>query len=171
MNKDIDVSRVILRTAGLIIHPWRQTDLDDLFAYASVVDVGRMAGWNPHRSIEESADVLRRFIADKKTFAPEYNKKVIGSLGIEKYNELKFPEFSDLACRELGFVLAKDYWGKSLMPEAVRAVCRYLFEEVQLDLILCEHFKWNKQSARVQQKCGLNSIKKSTILLKAVIRK
>lgn len=41
------------------------------------------------------------------------------------------------------------------MPEAVKEVIRYLFEEVGLDVIFCGHFLWNKQSQRVQEKCGL----------------
>ena len=40
------------------------------------------------------------------------------------------------------------------MPEAVREVIRYLFEEVGLDVILCGHFLSNRQSQRVQEKCG-----------------
>ena len=75
-------------------------------------------------------------------------------MGIEEYDEVKFPELSDLNCREIGYVLAKDYWGKGLMPEAVKEVIRYLFEDVKLDVILCGHFLNNKQSARVQEKCG-----------------
>ena len=40
------------------------------------------------------------------------------------------------------------------MPEAVKEVIRYLFEDVGLDVILCGHFLWNHQSGRVQEKCG-----------------
>ena len=51
-------------------------------------------------------------------------------------------------------MLSKNYWGRGLMPEAVKEVIRYLFEEVQLDVILCGHFLSNHQSQRVQEKCG-----------------
>ena len=40
------------------------------------------------------------------------------------------------------------------MPEAVSAVIDYLFKQVGLDAILCGHFLSNKQSERVQEKCG-----------------
>ena len=36
-----------------------------------------------------------------------------------------------------------------------------LFEEQKLDAILCAHFDWNTQSARVQQKCGFHFLKES----------
>lgn len=154
MNTEIDISNVTLHTDRMILRPWRQTDLDDLYAYASVDGVGQMAGWKPHESKEESQKILDMFIGHKKTFALEYQGKVIGSLGIEQYNEDYFPEFADKKCREIGYVLSKEYWGQGLMPEAVKEVIRYLFEEVGLDVIFCGHFLWNKQSQRVQEKCG-----------------
>ena len=154
MNYEIDLTGVVLKTERLILRPWREEDLEDFFEYASVDGVGQMAGWSPHKNKEESAQILNMFIEGKKTFALEYSGKVIGSLGIEEYNEGKFPEFADKKCREIGFVLSKDFWGRGLMPEAVREVVKYLFETVGLDTILCGHFAWNRQSARVQEKCG-----------------
>lgn len=154
MNTAIDMSHVILRTDRLILRPWRETDLDDFYEYASVDGVGQMAGWRPHADKEESREIMSLFIRQKKTFALEYQGKVIGSIGIENYNEERYPEFKEKKCREIGYVLSKDYWGQGLMPEAVREVIRYLFEDVGLDVIFCGHFLSNKQSARVQEKCG-----------------
>ena len=73
---------------------------------------------------------------------------------IKPYKEDKFPEFQDQQGRELGFVLAKEHWGHGLMPEAVKAVVDYLFNQIGLNFILCSHFKDNIQSARAQEKCG-----------------
>ena len=154
MNTPIDISQVIIHTERLILRPWRQEDLDDFFEYASVDGVGQMAGWKPHENKQESQEILDHFIERKRTFALEHEGKVIGSLGIEEYNEEKFPKLSDLKCREIGYVLSKAYWGQGLMAEAVKEVIRYLFEEVKLDVILCGHFLSNHQSARVQEKCG-----------------
>ena len=154
MNTDIDISKVTLHTKRLTLRPWRETDLLDFFEYASVDGVGQMAGWRPHKDIEESRAILTRFIEHKRTFALEYGGKVIGSLGIEEYSEERFPEFEDRQVREIGYVLSKDYWGQGLMPEAVKEAIRYLFEDVGLDIILCAHFLSNTRSERVQEKCG-----------------
>ena len=156
MNAEIDISKTILKTERLTLRPWRQDDLDDFYEYASVDGVGQMAGWVPHKSKEESKTILNHFIENKKTFALEYRGKVIGSLGIERYNEQRFPELRENTGRELGFVLSKDFWDKGLMPEAVREVIRYLFEDVGVDFITCSHFLSNPRSARVQQKCGFH---------------
>ena len=160
MNAPIDISTVVLQTERLTLRPWRETDLEDFYAYASVDGVGQMAGWTPHKDKAESQSILSRSIAGKHVFALEHRGRVIGSLGIEKYNEAHYPELENLRGREIGYVLSKAYWGRGLMPEAVKAVIRYLFDTVQLDFILVGHFDWNRQSARVIEKCGFQYIKR-----------
>lgn len=54
MNLEIDISNVVIKTERLILRPWKETDLDDFFEYASVDGVGEMAGWPHHKSKEES---------------------------------------------------------------------------------------------------------------------
>ena len=159
MNKQIDITGVVLTTARLTLRPWRESDLPDFYEYASVDGVGQMAGWNPHRNVEESKMILSRFIEGKHVFALEYNGKVIGSLGIEEYRENNYPELDRLLGREIGYVLSKAYWGQGLMPEAVQAVIHWLFSEEKLDFIIIGHFDWNRQSRRVIEKCGFQYIK------------
>lgn len=162
MNKPIDISTVILQTDRLILRPWQESDLNDFYEYASVDGVGQMAGWIPHRSIEESQTILTRFIAGKHVFALEHQGKVIGSLGIEEYNEQHYPELDRLQGREIGYVLSRNYWGQGLMPEAVQAVTAYLFDGMDLDFIIAGHFDRNHQSRRVIEKCGFKYIKTAT---------
>lgn len=161
MNASIDITGITLQTERLILRSWRQEDLDDFYDYARVDGVGQMAGWLPHESKETTQMILDSFITHKKTFALELDGKVIGSLGIETYNEEKFPELANLQGRSIGYVLSKEYWGKGLMPEAVKAVQQYLFEEVGLDFLLISHFVWNGQSRRVIQKCGFQYLQTS----------
>ena len=159
MNKQIDITGVVLTTDRLTLRPWRESDLNDFYEYASVDGVGQMAGWNPHRNVEESRMILGSFIKHKKTFALEYKGKVIGSLGIEEYDEKNYPELNDRQGREIGYVLSKTYWGRGLMPEAVKAVIAYLFDAAGLDFIIVGHFDWNSQSRRVVEKSGFQYIK------------
>ena len=159
MNASIDITGIVLQTERLILRPWREDDLDDLYAYASVDGVGQMAGWLPHKDRDESREILDMFIREKKTFALEFEGKAIGSIGIEKYDERYFPEFSDPRGREIGYALSKDYWGRGLMPEAVKAVIRWLFDDVGLDFIAVGHFPHNDRSRRVIEKCGFQYIK------------
>ena len=159
MNKQIDITNVVLTTDRLTLRPWRESDLNDFYEYASVDGVGQMAGWNPHRNVEESKTILSHFIEGKHVFALEYQGKVIGSLGVEEYNEENYPELDSLKGREIGYVLSKAYWGQGLMPEAVKAVISWLFFEENLDFIIVGHFDRNAQSRRVIEKCGFQYIK------------
>ena len=154
MNATIDVTNIHIETPRLILRPWRESDLEDFYAYASVEGVGEMAGWVHHQSIEESGKILNSFIRHKKTFALELkeNGKVIGSLGLEELDP--DPVEGERYGREIGYVLSKAYWGRGLMPEAVQAVIQYCFQTLHLDYLTCGHFVRNDRSRRVVEKCG-----------------
>ena len=163
MNARIDITNVTLKTKRLTLRPWQEEDLQDLYDYAQVEGVGQMAGWNPHKDLQESRQILKLFMEGKRTFALEYEGTVIGSLGVEEYPEAHYPELAELSGREIGYVLSKAYWGQGLMPEAVEAVMDYLFGAVKLDFLLVGHFDWNRQSARVIEKCGFRYTKPGSL--------
>ena len=157
MNAEFKISGKQIETERLLLRPFCQSDLEDFFEYASVDGVGEMAGWFHHENREKSQEILDRFIEEDKTFAIclKTNGKVIGSLGVEKYGkEEALTEFNGYQGREIGYVLSKDYWGKGIMPEAVKAVIDYLFNELNLDFLTCGYYDFNIQSKRVQEKVG-----------------
>ncbi|MBE6659121.1 MAG: GNAT family N-acetyltransferase [Ruminococcaceae bacterium] len=160
MNIPINLKNTILTTDRLILRPWTWDDLDDFHAYASVDGVGQMAGWNPHRSRDESRTILTKFIEHGNVFAIEHreDRRVIGSLGFHtaRWEHLPSGEnpYADLRTVEIGYVLSKSYWGQGLMPEAVRRVQAYLFEELSADMVFVCHYNFNRQSRRVIEKCG-----------------
>lgn len=163
MNAEFKINSKIIETKRLILRAFTLEDLDDFYEYASVEGVGERAGWAHHKSKQESQEILKRFIAEDKTFAICLKKdgKVIGSLGVEKYGlEESLTEFNGYLGREIGYVLAKPYWGKGIMPEAVTAVIEYLFKEIGLDFLICGYYDFNAQSKRVQEKCGFKPYRK-----------
>ena len=154
MNAPIDVTGIRIETERLVLRPWKETDLEDLYEYASVPGVGEAAGWSHHKSPEESKVILDMFVSHKKTLAIVWRQsgKVIGSLGIEPMRP--DPEGPDKQGREIGYVLSREYWGRGLMPEAVRAVIDYCFRVLGYDYLTCGHFVQNDRSRRVIEKCG-----------------
>ena len=163
MNAEFKVNNKIIGTKRLILRAFTLKDLDDFYEYASVEGVGERAGWAHHKSKQKSQEILERFIAEDKTFAICLKKdgKVIGSLGVEKYGlEESLTEFNGYLGREIGYVLAKPYWGKGIMPEAVTAVIEYLFKKIDLDFLICGYYDFNAQSKRVQEKCGFKPYRK-----------
>ena len=163
MNAYFEIGELVIETERLILRPFKQSDLHDFNEYASVPGVGEMAGWKHHETIEKTQEILDIFIKEDKTFAIVFkkNNKVIGSLGVEKYGlEEKLTEFESYYGREIGYVLSKDYWGKGIMPEAVGAVIKYLFNDLNLDFLTCGYYDFNNQSKRVQEKCGFKPYRK-----------
>ena len=72
MYLTIDLKTTTLETDRLILRPWKTDDLDDFYAYASVDGVGQMAGWNPHRSRDESRQILEKFMEHGDVLAIEH---------------------------------------------------------------------------------------------------
>lgn len=161
MDVPIDITNIILPTERLILRPFKESDLEDFFEYASVDGVGEMAGWKHHESIDFSKKILDSFISEKSIFAIglKDTKKVIGSLGLHASWANEEPEYKDLKMKEIGYVLSKGYWGKALMPEAVNAVIDFCFKDVGIDALTISHFTTNNQSRRVIEKCGFQFVK------------
>ena len=159
MNAPIDATDIRIETERLILRPWKESDVDDFFAYASVPGVGEMAGWPHHQSKAQTLQTIDMFMRDKDVLAIELKEsnRVIGSLGIhENDNDHVGPDYLG---REVGYVLSKEYWGRGLVPEAVRGVIDYCFNTLYYDYLLCGHFTWNHQSRRVIDKCGFQYLK------------
>lgn len=57
---------------------------------------------------------------------------------------------------EIGYWLAKPYWGQGIMTSVVERLCRHAFEELGLAKITAHVFTHNPASAWVLQKCGFH---------------
>lgn len=148
------MNSVYLETKRTIIRPWNGNDIYDLFEYAREPEVGEMAGWPAHQTINDSKDVIKDFLSNEEVLAIELksNRKVIGSIGLHD-NKLD-PLYLSEKQRELGYAMSKEYWGLGLMTEVVEKLLEHFFEKFDLDLIWCGHFITNKRSQRVIEKTG-----------------
>ena len=159
----IDLSDIYLDTPRLLLRPWWENDLQDFYAYASVPGVGEMAGWPHHTAIEDTKRVLSMFMEEKNVWAIvlKAENRVIGSLGLHRSWANEEKHYPTERILEIGYVLAKDYWGQGLMPEAVRRVLRFCFDQLSLDAVTVGHFTDNAQSRRVIEKCGFSFCQKA----------
>lgn len=141
-----------LETPRLLLRPFREEDAADLYEYARDPRVGPPAGWQPHKSLEESREIIRTVFINPNTFAVVNKRdgKVIGSAGFVGRHREELPGPDD----EIGYSLSHDYWGQGLIPEAVEEILRYGFEELGLACIWCGHYDFNDKSRRVVEKCG-----------------
>ncbi len=144
----------MLRTERLILRRWEDSDAEDLYRYASDPDVGPIAGWPAHQSLDESRDVIKNVFNGKEAYAVclKEDGKAIGAI------ELKLNGHTDMTDRddecELGYWLGKPFWGQGIMPEAVKEMLRHAFLDLGMQKVWCGYYEGNIKSKRVQEKCG-----------------
>lgn len=144
----------MLQTERLLLRRWHEEDAASLFAYASNPEIGPIAGWLPHRSREESLNVIRTVLNGPECYAI-CEKNVGSAIGAI---ELRLKGHTDMTQRddecELGYWLGRPFWGKGYMPEAARALLRHGFEDLGMRAIWCGYYDGNLKSKRVQEKLG-----------------
>lgn len=59
----------VLMTRRLVLRRWEQEDAEDLYRYASDPDVGPIAGWPPHKSVDESRAVIQDVLNGREAYA------------------------------------------------------------------------------------------------------
>ena len=69
--------------------------------------------------------------------------------------EVSLTDFLEKGRAELGYYLSRDQWGRGLTTEAVRAVLRYGFENMELNRIHATAHPENVASIRVLEKVGM----------------
>lgn len=74
--------------------------------------------------------------------------KLIGGVGLEG------PGLDRSHRAEIGYWLAKQFWGRGIMTAVVKAVCQHAFDNFGLGKITAHVFSSNLGSARVLEKCG-----------------
>ena len=144
---------MILETERLILRPWQESDAEALYDCASDPSVGPPAGWPPHTSVENSREIIRTVLSGPETYAVCLkNGTPIGSVGLHLKGSTDMTDRED-EC-ELGYWIARPYWGQGLIPEASRELLRYAFEELGMGAVWCGYYEGNEKSKRVQAKLG-----------------
>ena len=145
----------MMETERLILRPWREDDAEYLFKYAQDPDVGPIAGWPSHTSVENSLEIIRTVFAAPDTYAVVLKEtgEPVGCCGImladSKHSaEMKHGE------AEIGYWIGKPYWGLGLIPEAVTALLSRCFDELELKTVWCGFYDGNIKSKRVCEKSG-----------------
>lgn len=141
-----------LETGRLVIRPFQENDAEAFFACCQNPNLGNNAGWAPHKTIEESREILQNvFIGQENVWAITLKdtQRLIGSVGI-----IPDPKRENPQVRMLGYWLDEAHWGKGYMTEAVQAVLNYGFNELQLSLITANCYPHNKRSQQVLERNG-----------------
>lgn len=154
VKKNRQEKRTTLRTARLVLRPWKISDATDLFECARDESIGPIAGWPPHKSVKKSRDVIKTVFCRSECYAvcEQNSNSPIGCI------ELKLNGHTDMTSRddecEMGFWISKQFWGRGLIPEAARELLRRAFEDLGMRTVWCGYYDGNEKSKRAQEKIG-----------------
>ena len=143
-------------TERLLLRPWQESDAEALYKYAANPNVGPIAGWPPHTSVENSREIIKTVLSGEESYAVvlKETSEPIGSIGImTARSEIHTVKTSDTEC-EIGYWIGEPYWGQGLIPEAIREILRHAFEDLHLSSVWCGYYDGNEKSRRAQEKCG-----------------
>ena len=169
---------MILHTPRLLLRPFSATDGPAIHAYAGDPEVVTHMEWGPN-TLEDTQTHLREVITnqspdEKQNFpfavvlkanpgtafvtalpsahqegrTPFLDGKLVGSCHL-------FVEHPTLREAWIGYVLAREYWGKGIMTEAARALLAFGFGELGLHRITATCRPENIGSQRVLEKIGM----------------
>ncbi len=145
-----------IETDRLILRRFKTEDAEDMYAnWASDPEVATFLTWQPHTSVDVTKSLLENWIQRYEdgtyfNWVMEYKEtgKVIGNISVVKLYE-------DTEAAEMGYCMSKAYWGRGLMPEALKAVMDYLFDVIGLNRVAACHDANNPKSGRVMDKAGM----------------
>ena len=152
---------MILKTERLLLRPWNDADADDLYLYAKDPEVGPIAGWPPHTGREESLAVIRGVLNGPEAYAVclREDGRAIGAVELKLFGGDRngFAQ-AENEC-EMGFWLAKPFWGRGIIPEAARELLRRAFEDLGMEKVWCGYYEGNTNSKRAQEKIGFRYVR------------
>ena len=153
--QDINQAYQRLETTRLVLRDLRMTDADFILnEWGDPVVTFYMRDEEPLKTLEQAEEMLRPLqtpekMPDFKWWGIEIKAEgcLIGTCGYCRWDKQHHHA-------ELGYDLWPAYWGQGLMPEALRRLIRFGFEDMFLNRIEATTHTENQRSQRVLSKLG-----------------
>ena len=151
----------ILQTERLILRRFVESDAEAMFQnWASSAENLIYVSWDPHPDVEVTRNSIRNWVASYANLhyfkwaicLKEDPEHVIGDISIVEIDE------NDSYC-EIGYVLGKNYWGRGMMTEALKAVLDFCFTQAGFQKVKARYASLNPASGRVMEKAGMSYLK------------
>ena len=150
-----------LQTDHLILRRFVESDAEAMFQnWASSAENLIHVTWDPHPNLEVTRNSIRNWVASYAD-ANYYKwaiclkddpEQVIGDISIVAMDE------DDSSC-EIGYILGKNYWGRGMMTEALKAVLDFCFTQAGFQKVRARYASLNPASGRVMEKAGMSYLK------------
>ena len=148
--KNLETERLILRKVK------KEDALDAYKNWCSSDAVSKYVMWDKHENVEitkelyeiwekeyENLDTFRWIVELKDTH------EVIGTIDVMGKKYFKYD-----VC-EIGYCYGEKFWNKGYATQSLKAVIKYLFEEIGFEVVYAMHMSNNPGSGRVMEKSGM----------------
>ena len=149
-TKELETERLILRKVSV-------NDAEEAFVnWCNNPNVSKYTLWEPHKSVDttknlfkiwenayEQNDTFRWGVVLKST------NELIGTIDVASKDWMRYGTV------EIGYCYGEKFWHKGYAKEALKRVIKFLFEEVDLDLIYATYMEANPNSGRVMKSAGM----------------
>jgi len=134
------------------LRPWRPADAEALARHANEREVARnMRDAFPHPYTLADAEKWLAHVCPVRPvrfFAIDVAGEAVGGAGIAPLEDIY------RRAGEIGYWLAKPFWNRGIVSEAVQALTDYAFTALDLARVQTGVLAWNVGSIRVLEKCG-----------------
>lgn len=142
-----------LETERLILRSMSLDDLEFIIRHFSDYETNRYSDYEGLKNREEAIEFYKRFLELGKPshfrlgVVLKETGELVGTLGYHNFSRKDFRT-------EIGYDLYKTHWGKGFMTEAVRAIIRYGFEQMNLNRIEATMNSENLRSIKLLERLG-----------------
>lgn len=150
------IGTITIKTNRLVLRSFIIGDTSSMFYnWAGDRDVCQYMAWPQRKSLEETQNIIEKVI--KAYTKPSYyqwnvtlkeNNESIGIAGLSIVDE-------GYLCGGVSYCIGKNYWGKGIATEVLKAVLDFAFNEVGFNRIEAYHSINNPSSGRVMEKAGM----------------
>lgn len=146
----------VLRTERLLLRQITESDGEGLYDIFADEEVTEHYAWDAFTAVEQghelaarTAEQFRQRESIRWGLVLPGSARIIGTCGYTRWNE-------DNRFAILGYDLARDYWRRGLMSEAVAAVLRLGFAEMALHRVEATVMAGNTASAALLTRAGFS---------------
>lgn len=149
-TKDLETKRLILRRIN-------ENDYHEAFNnWCSSDNVCKYTLWDKHKDESVTQRLYEMWIREydyPDTFRwiveLKETHEIIGTIDVASKHFIKF------GAVELGYCYGEKFWGKGYATEVLKRVIKYLFDEVEMDVLYADYMERNPNSGKVMKKSGM----------------
>lgn len=153
MEKEIksEFGKLEIDTERLLIRRIKDSDKVDFFEMFSDAETAINDGCRPYTEMDKKFESEYKYlVSDEMHYAIELKEchKMIGIMHLTEITKRA------VKCYELGYDIHPAFRRKGYATEAIKAIMKYCFNVLDIEMITATVYDWNKESASLLNKLG-----------------